>query len=146
MGCKFTTRFYFQYLRNPIQRCSQRKGGGAEPRPPPPEFGSSVNPIQTRGEDYAPHTTHSPPGFKKLSTPLQYVYQIMLKNMSQKYNYLNALWSFTNYVHKMRQIGGRVSIFPGFFQFSSPGTFQSRDLQDLYVAASMSRDLYIFSM
>ena len=34
------------------------------------EFGRSVNPIQTRGADYAPHTTASPPGFKKLSTPL----------------------------------------------------------------------------
>ena len=38
----------------------------------PPEFGRSVNPIQTRGADYAPHTTASPPGFKKLSTPLHY--------------------------------------------------------------------------
>ena len=28
------------------------------------------NPIQTRGAYYAPHTTASPPGFKKLSTPL----------------------------------------------------------------------------
>ena len=26
-----------------------------------PEFGRSVNPIQTRGADYAPHTTASPP-------------------------------------------------------------------------------------
>ena len=26
--------------------------------------------IQTRGADYAPHTTAIPPGFKKLSTPL----------------------------------------------------------------------------
>ena len=43
--------------------------GGPEP-PPPPEFARSVNPIQTRGTDYAPHTTASPSGFKKLSTPL----------------------------------------------------------------------------
>ena len=41
-------------------------GGGQSP----PEFGRSVNPIQTRGTDYAPHTTASPSGFKKLSTPL----------------------------------------------------------------------------
>ena len=34
------------------------------------EFGISVNPIHTRGADYAPHTTANPPGFIKLSTPL----------------------------------------------------------------------------
>ena len=33
----------------------------------------SVNPIQTRGADYAPHTTASPPRLKKLSTPLYMV-------------------------------------------------------------------------
>ena len=38
----------------------------------PPKFGRSVNPIQTRVTDFAPHTTASPPRFKKLSTPLQY--------------------------------------------------------------------------
>ena len=35
--------------------------GGAEGARAPPEFGRSVNPIQTREEDYAPHTTASPP-------------------------------------------------------------------------------------
>ena len=30
----------------------------------PPEFGRSVNPIQTRGADYAPYTTASPPDSK----------------------------------------------------------------------------------
>ena len=29
-----------------------------------PEFGSSVNPITTRGTDYAHHITASPPGFE----------------------------------------------------------------------------------
>ena len=29
-----------------------------------PEFGSSVNPIKTRGADYAHHITASPPGFE----------------------------------------------------------------------------------
>ena len=33
------------------------EGGGAEP---PLEFGRSVNTIQIRGADYAPHTTASP--------------------------------------------------------------------------------------
>ena len=42
-----------------------RGPGGPEPLPPPTELGRSVNPIQTRGADYAP-----PPRFKKLSTPL----------------------------------------------------------------------------
>ena len=37
------------------------RGGGPEPRP---EFVRPVNPIQTRGADYAPHTTASPPDSK----------------------------------------------------------------------------------
>ena len=41
-------------------------GGGADGAKAPPEFCRPVNPIQTR----APHTTASPPGFKKLSTSL----------------------------------------------------------------------------
>ena len=44
--------------------------GGAEGARAPPEFGRSVKSIRTRGADYAPHTTASHPGFKKLSTPL----------------------------------------------------------------------------
>ena len=45
----------------------------------PTELGRSVNPIQTRGADYASQTTASPPGFKKLSTPLMcYVYILCL--------------------------------------------------------------------
>ena len=46
---------------------------------PPPNFGRSVNPIQIKGEDYAPHTTASPPGFKKLSTPLPWVVVLLLE-------------------------------------------------------------------
>ena len=40
----------------------KHKPGWPEPGP--------VNPTQTRGVDYAPHTTTSPPGFKNISTPL----------------------------------------------------------------------------
>ena len=35
-----------------------------------PEFGSSVNPITTRGADYAHHITASPPGFEIPAAPL----------------------------------------------------------------------------
>ena len=35
-----------------------------------PEFGSSVNPIPTRGADYAHHITACPPGFENLTAPL----------------------------------------------------------------------------
>ena len=45
--------------------------GGAGGARAHPKFGRSVNPIQTREADCAPHTTTRPPGFKKLSTPLQ---------------------------------------------------------------------------
>ena len=45
--------------------------GGAEGALAPPEFGRSVNPIQTRGGRLYPlHYCH-PPGFKKLSTSLR---------------------------------------------------------------------------
>ena len=36
-----------------------------------PEFGSSVNPITTRGADYAHHITASPPGFEIPAASLQ---------------------------------------------------------------------------
>ena len=35
-----------------------------------PEFGSSVNPIKTRGADYAHHLTASPPGFENPAASL----------------------------------------------------------------------------
>ena len=34
------------------------------------EFGSSVNPITTRGADYAHHITASPPGFENPAAAL----------------------------------------------------------------------------
>ena len=36
------------------------------------EFGSSVNPITTRGADYAQRITASPPGFENLAAALKY--------------------------------------------------------------------------
>ena len=40
-----------------------------------PEFGSSVNPITTRGADYAHHITATPPGFENpaLAASLYYI-------------------------------------------------------------------------
>ena len=35
-----------------------------------PEFGSSVNPIPTRGSDYAHHITACPPEFENLTASL----------------------------------------------------------------------------
>ena len=35
-----------------------------------PEFGSSVNPIITRGADFAQHITSSPPGFENPAASL----------------------------------------------------------------------------
>ena len=58
--------------------------GGAEGARAPPEFGRSVNPIQTRGADYAPHTTASPPGFKNISTSLCTLYLYALAKYGLK--------------------------------------------------------------
>ena len=46
--------------------------GGAGGALAPPEFGSSVNPIPTKGggADYAHHITASTPGFENLTTSL----------------------------------------------------------------------------
>ena len=49
---------YYQFSRGVA-----REGGQS---PPPPEIGRSVNPIQTRGAYYTPHTIASPtPRIKK---------------------------------------------------------------------------------
>ena len=37
------------------------------------EFGSSVNPITTRGADYVHHITASPPGFENPAAALPYL-------------------------------------------------------------------------
>ena len=47
---------------------------GAEP---PRNMADQLTLFKPRGADYAPHTTASPPGFKKLSTPLQYVFSLL---------------------------------------------------------------------
>ena len=56
MRYEFESEGYVDLLNRGVAR-----GGGAE-------FGSTVNPIRTRVG--STHTTASPPGFKKLSTPL----------------------------------------------------------------------------
>ena len=38
-----------------------------------PDFGSSVNPITTRGADYAHHITASPPGFENPAAALHLI-------------------------------------------------------------------------
>ena len=50
------------------QGCRQRVGAGGASAPP--VFDRSVNPISTRGADYALHSTTSPPGFSDLATAL----------------------------------------------------------------------------
>ena len=46
-----------------------------------PEFGSSVNPITTRGADYAQRITASPPGFENLVAALILDPQVCLKKL-----------------------------------------------------------------
>jgi len=52
----------------------------------PSEFGRPVKPIRTRGADFAPHTTASPPpspGFKNISTPLAEVQSSQIQRSIQ---------------------------------------------------------------
>jgi len=53
-----------------------------------PEFGSSVNPITTRGADYAHHITASPPGFENptASLPGTCLFQWMEEPALKSYN------------------------------------------------------------
>ena len=55
--------------------------GGAGGAAAPPDFGRSVNPISTRGADYAHHSTTCPPGFLTLAASLV---KISLPNSNQK--------------------------------------------------------------
>ena len=50
--------------------CSAATSGWAGWALAHPEFGSSVNPITTRGADYAHHITASPPGFENPAASL----------------------------------------------------------------------------
>ena len=50
-----------------VHACRKRGGWGALA---PPVFGRTVNPISTRGADYAHYSTTSLPGFSDLATAL----------------------------------------------------------------------------
>ena len=50
-------------------------GGGAGGARAPPSFGISVNPIRTKGADYAHLITTGTPGFSDLPMTLSYVYR-----------------------------------------------------------------------
>ena len=53
-----------------VSKSSDAASGWAEWALAHPEFGSSVNPITTRGADYAHHITASPPGFENPAAAL----------------------------------------------------------------------------
>ena len=55
-----------------LSKCSAAASGWAGWDLAHPEFGSSVNPITTRGADYAHHITASPPGFENPAAALNY--------------------------------------------------------------------------
>ena len=71
----YITAYFWIFLNHPptlyvsIQGCRKRGGLGGF-TPPPPIFGQTVNPISTRGADYAHHSTSSPLGFSDHATAL----------------------------------------------------------------------------
>ena len=58
------------YFRAPQELYRGVVPGGAGDVMTPPDFGRSVNPISTRGTDYAHLITTGTPGFSDLSTAL----------------------------------------------------------------------------
>ena len=58
-------------------QCSNVVSGRAEWSLAHPEFGNSVNPIPTRGADYAHRITASPPGFENLAASLHFAVLIL---------------------------------------------------------------------
>ena len=61
--------------------CSAAASGWAGWALAHPEFGSSVNPITTRGADYAHHITASPPGFENPAAALKGTYLCSLQQV-----------------------------------------------------------------
>ena len=53
-----------------------------------PEFESSVNPITTRGADYAHHITASPPGFENPAASLSIVKNLEFESLNSILAYL----------------------------------------------------------
>ena len=64
--------------------------------------GRISKPYSNQGADYAPHTTTSPPGFKKLSTPLEGISKIC-----KKLNIHNRLFEHSHC--EMREIKATAS-------------------------------------
>ena len=63
----------------------------------PPEFGCYVNPIPTRGADYAHHITACPPGFENLTASLEYYAEIMTAHTFLKlHSELFRTYEFSN--------------------------------------------------
>ena len=50
-----------------------RGGGGLRGLEPPWNLAAQLTLFKPGGADFAPHTTASPPGIKKLSTPLYFM-------------------------------------------------------------------------
>jgi hypothetical protein len=71
------------------------------------EFGSSVNPITTRGADYAQHITAGPPRFENLAASLYFQELAFLQNKQKRFggswfkiiNLLTPLSCFANLSH-----------------------------------------------
>ena len=64
-----------------------------------PEFGSSVNPITTRGADYAHHITASPPGFEMPAASLYTVWpSLHIPNPSNNIQFKNFEINFIHHL------------------------------------------------
>ena len=94
----------------PIVLCYRDAGGGgAGGACAPPSFGISVNPIRTKGGDYARHITTGPPIF--LDDAASLVGDLKSGNLQTNWAHfsqvINSLFSFTGYkigtYYKIRQ-------------------------------------------
>ena len=92
--------------RNGWYRAVTSGGGGLGGfSPPPPVFGLTVNPISTRGEDYAHHSNTSPPWFSDLATALLNISRYIQCGLSM------MSWSIHTFFEKLAWIWIKM-LFP----------------------------------
>ena len=94
----------------PSRPPSRPAGVGGAAMPPPPDFGRSVNPISSRGADYAHHiTTWHTRIFRPSYGPASYEVQWEGETLDRQVSWLNLTgWSQVKHVNVFPKVKNRV--------------------------------------